>query len=275
MPGAVVPTGIAPADLFTLLRPEGPALPVVANLPHSGLRLPPEVAAAFTERQRRMLPNSDWHLQALYDFLPSLGVTVLQANYSRYVVDLNRAPQAPWFGSFWSSVVPERTAHGDEIHQRQPTEAAVRARVDGFHRPYHARLRALLDDMVATHGRVCLLDLHSFMGLIEDDVCLGDARGESCGPWLTDAVETGLARQQFGVVRNRVFSGGYITRHYGALEHVEALQIELRYPNYLTDEQLRTEGIPPMGGPLFEGARERLGAAFVEILGNCASAPGA
>ncbi|MEL6352083.1 MAG: N-formylglutamate amidohydrolase [Cyanobacteria bacterium J06627_28] len=83
-----------PTDLFTILQPQGKSLPIVANLPHSGLLVPQEIADSFTEHQRQTLPNSDWHLQQLYSFLPSLGITIMQANYSRYVVDLNRALKA-------------------------------------------------------------------------------------------------------------------------------------------------------------------------------------
>ena len=255
-----------PRDLFTLLRPRGSRLPVVANLPHSGLQLSDEVADAFTPRQRRRLPNSDWHLQALYDFLPALGVTVLQANYSRYMVDLNRSTTPPLFGSFWSSALPEKTAFGDEIYLKKPSETAVAARVEHYYTPYHQALSTLLEETIAQHGRAYLLDLHSFGGVIEDEVCLGDARGKSCEEALTATVESGLTTQGFQVVRNRVFSGGYITRHYGALDHVDALQIELRYTSYLADEQLEIDGIPHAQGPRFHRARKQLQAAFEDIL---------
>jgi N-formylglutamate amidohydrolase len=38
------------------------------------------------------LPDTDWHLEQLYDFLDALGASVLVATHSRYVVDLNRPP---------------------------------------------------------------------------------------------------------------------------------------------------------------------------------------
>lgn len=40
----------------------------------------------------RTLPDTDWRVDELYDFAGNLGATVLKANYSRYVADLNRPP---------------------------------------------------------------------------------------------------------------------------------------------------------------------------------------
>lgn len=261
-----------PADLFTIHLPKRshPSLPVVANLPHSGLALPPQVAAQFTPEHRRSLPNSDWHLQSLYSFLPELGITVMQANYSRYVVDLNRALKKPIFGSFWSAAVPEKTAFKQPIYQGQlPSKADVRARVNAFYMPYHQQLTALLNKAVAKHGKVYLLDLHSFMGIITDDVCLGNAKGKACQPSLIDGFADSFAQQNYQVVKNKVFTGGYITRHYGEHPQVEALQIELRYPVYLPADQLEPNaisGFPQWQEAQLLEARAKLRLVFEEAI---------
>lgn len=253
-------------ELFSVKNPVGKALPIVANLPHSGLHVPAHIADTFTEKQRQSLPNSDWHLQSLYDFLPSLGITVMQANYSRYVVDLNRGLKPPFFGSFWSAVVPEQTAFKQPIYQRKPSADEVRSRIEAYYTPYHQKLTELLNHTVSHHGKAYLIDLHSFMGLITDDVCLGNADGATCSEKLISTVETSLAQQQYQVVKNKVFTGGFITRHYGQQPNVEALQIELRYTNYLPDDQLEIEAIPQWAGPKFEQSKVKLEVAFREIV---------
>ncbi|MEN8444048.1 MAG: N-formylglutamate amidohydrolase [Cyanobacteria bacterium J06555_13] len=255
-----------PTDLFSLIEPASPPRPIVANLPHSGLLVPPHIATTFTQQQRNTLPNSDWHLQLLYDFLPALGITVMQANYSRYVVDLNRALKPPLFGSFWSAVVPKQTAFSQPIYEQLPTEAEVQERIDTYYTPYHQTLTDLLNTKIKQHGKVYLLDLHSFMGLITDDICLGNAKGETCGELLIKSVEEALIKQQYQVVRNKVFTGGYITRHYGNYPDVEALQVELRYTNYLPDDQLEIETIPQWESEKFTQAKGKLDQAFQEIV---------
>ena len=254
------------SDLFTVLAPEKGSVPIVANLPHSGLLVPDLIARTFTDHQLKTLPNSDWHLQPLYDFLPSLGVTLMQANYSRYVVDLNRAIKSPLFGSFWSAVVPEQTAFKQEIYSTKPTAKEVRSRVEQYYAPYHQQLSNLLNEAVAQHGKVYLLDLHSFMGLITDEVCLGNARGKTCSEKTLTIVSESFLNQKFQVVQNKVFTGGHITRHYGQYPSVEALQIEIRYPVYLPNDQLEVKAIPQWQSPKFEKAKCKLEATFVEII---------
>lgn len=285
-------------DLFTLISSNEATshqlrTPIVANLPHSGLQVPPDIAQQFTQQQLRTLPNSDWHLQPLYSFLPSLGITVLQANYSRYVVDLNRALKPPFFGSFWSAVVPERTAFKQRIYKEGclPSRAQVRSRIDQYYTPYHQKLTQLLNDAIAQHGKVYLLDLHSFMGLITDDVCLGNANGSTCSEHLIDSVADSFTQSGYGVVKNKVFTGGHITRHYGHQPNVEALQIELHYPMYLPSDQIAetqisetpTTGngghtptkqiakplpIPQYQGPNFVNAQSKLQAVFSQLIEN-------
>lgn len=268
-----------PTDLFTILRPQGKSLPIVANLPHSGLLVPQEIADCFTEHQRKALPNSDWHLQQLYSFLPSLGITVMQANYSRYVVDLNRALKVPFFGSFWSAVVPKDTAFKQPIYQQTPTnqepsKAEVRSRIDQYYTPYHHQLSALLKEKIQQHAKVYLLDLHSFMGLITDDICLGNANGKTCCEATIDTAQQCFSQQGYQVVNNKVFTGGHITRHYGKQPQIEALQIELRYPTYLPDDQLDIDTIPQWQGPKFLAAQTKLKSIFTKLTNRLATPAG-
>ncbi|WP_245404959.1 N-formylglutamate amidohydrolase [Leptolyngbya sp. Cla-17] len=60
-----------------------------------------------------------------------------------------------------------------------------------------------------------LLDLHSFLGLIEDEICLGNGNSTNsttCSEHLISVIESAFCSESYQVVRNKVFSGGYITR---------------------------------------------------------------
>jgi N-formylglutamate amidohydrolase len=65
--------------------------PLLVSMPHVGTHLPPEMARRMTDAAR-VLPDTDWHLERLYNFLDALGASALVATHSRYVVDLNRPP---------------------------------------------------------------------------------------------------------------------------------------------------------------------------------------
>lgn len=251
-----------------LHAPKSQTLPLVANLPHSGLFVPDEIAAQFTEEHLQSLPHTDWHLDKLYQWLPTLGVTVLQATHSRYVVDLNRQLKDPLFGNFWTAVVPEKTAFGKPIYQTYPNSEQIQERVQKFYIPYHHQLTTLLQEKIAQFGKVYLLDLHSFLGLITDDICLGDRNGQSCSESLISAVEQSFLSKGYQVVRNKQFPGGYITRNYGEMSGVEALQIEVRYPVYLNKYQLEQLQPPSWAVPEFYTAKAIFKEIFTSIVQN-------
>ena len=253
-------------QLFNIYRPENKVLPIVANIPHSGLFVPDDIAAQFTTEHLNSLPNSDWHLDKLYDFLSSFGITVLQATHNRYVVDLNRQAKEPLFGSFWSSVIPEATAFNKSIYHNKPSSEHIKERIKKYYLPYHHQLKLLLQKKIEEFGKVYLLDLHSFCGLINDDVCLGNVNNKTCSELLISTVEKCFAIQGLQVVRNKAFTGGYITKHYGQIPHVESLQIEVRYHVYLQENQLDKLEHPSFDVAEFESAKNKFYDIFNAIV---------
>ncbi|MDY6781215.1 MAG: N-formylglutamate amidohydrolase [Cyanobacteriota bacterium] len=250
---------------FLLHLPQTKTLPIVASIPHSGLLVPDAIAASLNPSHRHYLPNQDWHLDRLYNFLPGLGITVVEAIYSRYVADLNRSPDNPHFGNFWQSIIPEKTAFDVPLYQTLPSPEEIENRLDRYYHPYHQKLQALLDEFVQQFGKVYLLDLHSFLGLIDDEICLGNARGKSCSEFFISTVDAAFCDRGYQVVRNKVFSGGYITKNYGKLSEVEALQIEIRYPTYLNSQQFDDPVVPRWDIPEFEEAKQNFQAIFSQI----------
>ncbi len=253
-------------DLFTIHVPKGQAVPLVANLPHSGMFVPDDIAAQFTSEHLQSLPNTDWHLDKLYQSLPDLGIIVLQATHSRYVVDLNRQLKEPPFGNFWTSVVPEQTAMGKPIYTQHPSREHIEERLQKFYVPYHNKLREILQEKINEFGKVYLLDLHSFLGLITEDICLGNRNDQTCSESLISSVENNFLRKDYRVVRNKVFNGGYITGHYSQLPGVEALQIEVRYPVYLNENQLDKLQPPIWDVPEFHAAKRNFDDIFASIV---------
>jgi len=249
--------------------PKREAVPIVASLPHSGMYVPPEIERLFTQRHRQWLRNTDWFLPQLYSFLPDLGVTMVEATHSRYVTDLNRDPSGELFGSFARAVIAEATADGAPIYTELPDPSALTERVRAFHAPYHAILRRILAYTVERFGRALLLDLHSFMGPIHNDVCIGDRWGRSCSSDVSDAFHKALNAEGFDVVRNTPFAGGYIVRAHANPPDVETLQLEIRYTTYLDCAKIDEPGRPPFDPIRIAAAQERIRPAMagaIELL---------
>lgn len=251
---------------FFLHLPTTQAIPVLANLPHSGLLVPEIVADSLEDSHQHYLPHQDWHLDKLYNFLPNLGIAVLQAIYSRYVVDLNRSLKEPLFGNFWQSVIAEKTAFNTSLYQIPPSQEEIQQRVEQYYHPYHQQLQSLLNQYIDRFGKVYLLDLHSFFGLIEEEICLGNANGSTCSDRFIAIVDDAFCSKGYQVVRNKVFSGGYITRHYGQMPQVEALQVEIRYSVYLDSKQLDGSSVPSWEVLEFEQAKRNFEAVFGQIV---------
>jgi N-formylglutamate deformylase len=255
-------------DVCRLRFPGREPVPVIASLPHSGLYVPPEIDRLFTERHRRWLRNTDWHLPRLYSFLPELGVTMLEATHSRYVVDLNRDASGELYGSFTRAVIAEATADGAPIYAEAPDPGELAGRISAYHASYHTTLREILADTVNRFGRALLLDLHSFMGPIHNDVCIGDLRGNSCSAGVSDAFHNALRAEGFDVVRNSPFAGGHIVRAHAKPPAVEALQIELRYTIYLDCAKIDEPGRPELDPARIAAAQARLRPALARAIGS-------
>ncbi len=252
--------------LYTVLVPTQIRLPVLANLPHSGTYVPRNIDSQFKQDPRAILPNMDWHLEKLYGFLPELGITVLQATHSRYVVNLNRGLRLPLFGPENSSVISRVTTQGSLLYETEPTQNEIEERINRYYIPYHEQLAGLLSKMIQEFGRVYLLDLHSFFKGPPADVCLGNANETTCSERLIGCFERALRMHDFSVTRNEVWTGGYITRYYGNTDNIEALQIEIRFPAYLYGEHFGEEEITEWDSDRFRSTKKRLQKVFSDAI---------
>jgi N-formylglutamate amidohydrolase len=218
------------------------------SIPHVGETVPRDVRARMTEAGNA-IADTDWHLDRLYDFADTLGISVIQAIYSRYVIDLNRAPDGvPLYPGASNTELVPLTSFADAPLYRAgaaPDEAEVALRRETYWRPYHDRLEALLKDMVARFGVVVLFDCHSIRSRVPrffdgrlPDFNLGTAAGASCDAGLRARLEAALAADtRYTLAVDGRFKGGYITRRYGRpSDDVHAFQLELSLATYMDED---------------------------------------
>jgi len=250
------------------IRVEG-RTPLIISVPHSGTFVPAEIRAALTPAALR-LADTDWHVQHLYAFARDLGAAWLQAELSRYAIDLNRPPdnQSLYPGQTTSELCPTLSFAGEPLyHSDVPSAAEVARRREQYWAPYHLALSGLIDAARRRHGFAILLDAHSIRGVVPrlfgghlPAINLGSFDGRSCDPGLVTPLAAVLqAQQRFSHVLNGRFKGGYITRHYGApAERVQALQIELAQDAYMAEAAMSFE--PSRARPLQDLLQQLVGA---------------
>jgi len=218
--------------------------PLLVSMPHTGTHVPEPLLARLTDEARR-LPDTDWHLEQLYDFLDELGGSVLVATHSRYVVDLNRPPDNAnlYPGQDTTPLVPLDTFHKQPLYRRgqEPDASEIVERVATYWKPYHSRLSQELQALRKEHGYALLWDAHSIFSVVPRffsgtlrDLNLGTADGHSCGAGIGEGMMQKVSG--YSAVLNGRFKGGYITRTYGApANSVHAVQLELSEATYMNE----------------------------------------
>lgn len=211
--------------------------PLLATAIHDGHRLRPEVerllAIDADERLREEDPHTArWTTVASNRFVPSR---------SRFEVDLNRPRDAAVYltpGDAW----------GLRLWRRPPPSDLVRRSLDLYDRAY-GRLRSILDGMVARHGRVVVLDVHSYnhrrggpdappadpAGNPEVNVGTGSMDRRRWGP-LVDTFITDLRGEGLDVRENVRFHGGHLAAWVHKIYPTSACALALEFKKTYMDE---------------------------------------
>lgn len=261
-------------SVFTVEAGEGP---LVVSIPHVGTLIPDEIAGRMSEAGRAV-PDTDWHLNKLYDFLDELGVPRIASVYSRYVVDLNRASDgaALYPGQRETELCPTTTFDDAPIYKpgEEPGGGEIESRRRDYWQPYHLALAHLLLQAKDRYGFALLWDAHSIRGRVPrffdgrlPDLNIGNRDGAACAPELLRRLES-VARDVGGpagythVVNGR-FKGGFITRSYGRPEeNTHAVQLELVQETYMDEtppwrfDEARAARIRPVLRNMIEAARD-------------------
>jgi N-formylglutamate amidohydrolase len=227
-------------------------------IPHAGTYVPPAISATLTATARRV-PDTDWHLEALYDFAAEMGASVLLATWSRYVGDLDvgdlevgdldfpsASDAARQDREIMARLCPLAGADGTPLYNNGalPDETAIAWRAETLWHPYHAKLREELERLKNEHGLAVLWDARSMRSAPPGDLAgrpvaftIGTADGASCDPALAQTV-LDLANAGSGTAPapGGELEGGYITRHYGdPLQGVHAIQVTVAQAAYMQE----------------------------------------
>jgi N-formylglutamate deformylase len=221
--------------------------PLIVSIPHAGTDLvgfEPAFADPWLARK-----DADWRLDELYDFVASLGATLVRTQLSRSIIDVNRDPSGAslYPGQATTELCPTTTFDGEPLYRpgHAPDAAEIAERRGLYFDPYHAALGEEIARLRQKHKRVALFDAHSIRSniprLFDDELPvfnLGTNSGASCSLGLRRTVTEVLNASGQSMVLDGRFKGGWITRAYGKPgEGVEALQLELACRAYLQEPE--------------------------------------
>ncbi|MGI9220002.1 MAG: N-formylglutamate deformylase [Woeseiaceae bacterium] len=220
--------------------------PLLVSVPHDGWQIPMDIVQHMSEAGRA-IADTDWHVSELYEFVKETGASLISANFSRYVVDLNRPADDTqlYENQGTPGLCPEQTFAGADIYL-EPIEIDKDERVAMYWQPYHDRIAESLSQLHEKHGYALLWDAHSIPSTVPSlfdgelpVLNIGTYDGRSCAQALSDAVMSAAEASEHDAVLNGRFKGGHITRRYGDPESgVHALQLELAQRAYMDERTL-------------------------------------
>ena len=245
---------------FDVLEPSGIETPIVFDSPHSGSRYPRKFLEASRLDAMTLRRSEDCFVDELIAPCVAIGAPLLRARFPRAYLDVNREPfeldpqmfdgRLPDFANTRSlrvaaglGAIPRVVGDAQPIYRGPIPVAEGLARIAALHRPYHARLAALVEQARERFGYSILLDCHSMPSSSVDaggcDIVLGDRFGSSAAGWVLDTLERALRDSGLAVRRNKPYAGGYITERHGApSQGRHAVQIEINRSLYMDERRI-------------------------------------
>ena len=234
---------------FKYRSPRKISAPILVSSPHSGTSFPETERTIFKSEVLNHPLDTDWYVDRLYEFTLSLGLPMISAEYSRYVIDLNRPTQSQSLyndGRKETGLYPINSFLGSSLYVDgfTPSDELKNIRMRTIYQPYYNKVETTLRELKEEFGYALLFDAHSIKSRVSTiqsnkfpHFILGTNDGLSCPQKISDVfLKHLLSWKGLEVSENFPFKGGNITRHFGALEpKIWAIQLEMSQDLYLDE----------------------------------------
>lgn len=249
--------------IFSILRPDiAVERPLILDSPHSGHIYPDDFSHVCS---RDVLNRAeDNEVDTLFGHTPEIGGTLLSALFPRTYIDVNRAeddidtellserwpgPLNPTSRSYAGiGLIRRLVKPGTPVYDHSLSVAEIKARIDGYYRPYHTALKELLDDAHYRFGQVWHINCHSMPGSsaaltngvlnMQPDFVLGDRDGTSCDLDFTHTLCDALRDMGYRVAINNPYKGVEIVRRSAnPAEGRNSIQIEVSKSLYWDEKK--------------------------------------
>lgn len=235
--------------------------------PHSGREYPWAFLRRSVLDELTIRSSEDAFVDRLVAAAPDHGAPLLAARAPRAFVDVNRGaeeldaalirgvrqPSRNPRVSSGLGVIPRVVAGGREIYRGKISHGEAQARLEEHWHPYHARLKALIEESRLLFGQALLVDCHSMPHDAIESLCrhrrakpeivIGDRHGAAAGAPFVERIEAVFVAEGFKVARNTPFAGAYTAQAYGQPSRgSHVVQIEIDRALYMNEAELRPNG---------------------------------
>lgn len=237
--------------IFYRLDPIVPPVPVIYDVSRSGRFYPIDF--------RSPLPfsvvhdNASVYLEEFYCTAPEVGATMLYALFPNTYIDTNRneldidpdlldgewpVPLKPTVSQRGLGLLKTKSRYGEAFHEGKLAVADVMARLENYHRPYHAELKDNIDRMHKAWGFVYQISCHCMSavgapthpdaGQQRADFCIGNLEGKTATPEFMEFLQTTIKDLGYTCTANVPYSGGELNSRYGKPEAgIESVMLEI------------------------------------------------
>jgi predicted N-formylglutamate amidohydrolase len=229
--------GLFTEPAYTLSR-EDSAHPLILVCEHASRFIPPGLndLGLSHDAAREHIAWDIGALELAEGLSQTLGATLLAANYSRLLIDLNRPRHA-------SDSIPSQSEIYPIPGNRDLDEATRDYRRESLFNPFHARLQTLIDQRVAQGRPVRVVGIHSFTPVyhgqpraLEVGVLFGEAKG------YAQRLIDGLSQHPLKVAGNEPYKinplGDMTVPVHGDARGLESVLIEVRNDLLRTPENV-------------------------------------
>ncbi len=227
---------------------------------HSGDYLTKYLYDKVNKDKKAYLSMNDMFINDISILMKDIGVTILQSDISRIVIDLNRSVDEidPFYISnpprikfnlsdkakAGIGLIPTRNTNGKAIYESKLLWDDVEYRIENYYLPWHGKLRKEINSLHKEFGKVFVLDLHSMpseLGYKNDvkDFVIGNYFDRSSSKLSKKILSEIIESYGYKCSFNEPYSGGYITKNYfNKYKNIQCIQLEIRRDLYMNEENL-------------------------------------
>ena len=246
---------------FELREPSDGASPLLVEVPHAGLGLDAPSMAWTVAPVRCLARDADLYVDELFADSCEQGATLISANISRYVVDLNRG-EADFDGRAVAGgdssfkprgVIWRLSSDGMPVLRERLSRGEYERRIEKIWRPYHDKVTSLLREKKEQFGFAVMLCAHSMptpqrrgsrrYTMHDPDIVPGTRGRSSSDDHYIDIVEQRTKARGWSIQHDVPYRGGYSTGHYGKpgkdrASGTHVIQLEIARRLYMDERHL-------------------------------------